>query len=67
MHKNQWKSLRDMSDLLEKHEHLRNVLFNKLGHVLQTVVLTKRCDGEKVVVGKHFQIIFKVDLKNAWK
>lgn len=67
MHKNQWKSLRDMSYLLEKHEHLRNVLFNKLGHVLQTVVLTKRCDGEKVVVGKHFSIIFIIELKNAWK
>eukprot|EP00804_Cyclotella_cryptica_P003746 CCRYP_008916-RA/>CCRYP_008916-RA protein AED:0.11 eAED:0.11 QI:801/1/1/1/0.83/0.71/7/48/561 len=51
MHKNQWKSLRDMSDLLQKHDHLRHVLFNKLGHVLQTVVLTKRCDGEQVVVG----------------
>jgi hypothetical protein len=51
MHKEHWKSLRDMSDLLDKHEHLKHVLYNKLGHVLQTVVLTKRSDSEKVVVG----------------
>ena len=51
MHKSQWKSLREMSDLLEKHDHLKHVLFNKLGHIMQTVVLCKRDSQEKVVVG----------------
>ena len=40
-----------MSDLLDRHDHLKHVLFNKLGHVLQTVVLTQRGSGEQVVVG----------------
>lgn len=51
MHKSQWKSLNDMSELLEKHNHLKHVLFNKLGHVMQTVVLTQRRSQEKVVIG----------------
>ncbi len=51
VHKSQWKSLGDVSDLLDKHDHLRHVLFEKLGHVLQTVVLTRRMKKEKVVVG----------------
>mmetsp|Transcript_24748 Transcript_24748/g.59661 ORF Transcript_24748/g.59661 Transcript_24748/m.59661 type:complete len:1020 (+) Transcript_24748:65-3124(+) len=51
MHKSQWKSLSDMSDLLDKHGHLKHVLFNKLGHVMQTVVLTQRASQEKVVIG----------------
>jgi mRNA deadenylase 3'-5' endonuclease subunit Ccr4 len=51
VHKSQWKSLSDVSDLLGKHDNLRHVLFDKLGHVLQTVVLTRRMNHEKVVVG----------------
>lgn len=51
VHKSQWKSLSDVSDLLGKHDNLRHVLFDKLGHVLQTVVLTRRMNREKVVVG----------------
>ena len=53
MHKRQWQSLNDMSNLLEKHEHLKHVLYNKLGHVFQTVVLTRKGsrDREKVVIG----------------
>jgi mRNA deadenylase 3'-5' endonuclease subunit Ccr4 len=55
MHKRQWTSLNDMSNLLEKHEHLKHVLHNKLGHVFQTVVLTRKDSsknrGEKVVIG----------------
>ena len=51
MHKAQWKSLSDMADLLDKHDHLKHVLFNKLGHVMQTVVLTQRKSQEKVVIG----------------
>ncbi|KAL7544008.1 hypothetical protein ACHAXR_013415 [Thalassiosira sp. AJA248-18] len=51
MHKSQWQSLADMSDLLDRHPNLKHVLFNKLGHVMQTVVLTRRHTQEKVVVG----------------
>ena len=51
MHKAQWKSLSDMADLLDKHDHLKHVLFNKLGHIMQTVVLTQRKSQEKVVIG----------------
>ncbi|KAL7550367.1 hypothetical protein ACHAWF_013611 [Thalassiosira exigua] len=51
MHRAQWKSLDDMVSLLDKHDHLKHVLFNKLGHVMQTVVLTQRKSQEKVVVG----------------
>ena len=51
IHKSQWKSLSDTSNLLKKHDPLRHVLFQKLGHVLQTVVLTRKVNQEKVVVG----------------
>eukprot|EP00584_Thalassiosira_punctigera_P022339 CAMPEP_0172557528 /NCGR_PEP_ID=MMETSP1067-20121228/73752_1 /TAXON_ID=265564 ORGANISM="Thalassiosira punctigera, Strain Tpunct2005C2" /NCGR_SAMPLE_ID=MMETSP1067 /ASSEMBLY_ACC=CAM_ASM_000444 /LENGTH=1101 /DNA_ID=CAMNT_0013346633 /DNA_START=230 /DNA_END=3536 /DNA_ORIENTATION=- len=51
MHKKQWKSLGDMADLVERHNPLKHVLHNKLGHVMQTVVLTQRTSGEKVVIG----------------
>jgi mRNA deadenylase 3'-5' endonuclease subunit Ccr4 len=50
-HTSQWKSLKDMSKLLEKHHELKHVLFNKLGHVMQTVVLTQRQSQEKLVIG----------------
>jgi len=51
LHKSQWNSLNAVSDLLEKHEHLKHVLHEKLGHVMQTVVLTQRSNQEKVVIG----------------
>jgi len=51
LHKSQWNSLNAMSDLLDKHEHLKHVLHEKLGHVIQTVVLTQRSNQEKVVIG----------------
>jgi len=51
LHKSQWNSLNAVSDLLDKHEHLKSVLHEKLGHVLQTVVLTQRSNQEKVVIG----------------
>ena len=50
LHKTEWATLRDVSTLLEEHDHLKHVLFNKLGHVLQTVVLTDKRSKERVVV-----------------
>ena len=46
-----WDSLRDTSDLLRGHDQLRDVLFERLGHILQTIALTDRRTGRKVVVG----------------
>ncbi|KAL3807569.1 hypothetical protein ACHAXA_000694 [Cyclostephanos tholiformis] len=51
MHVFQWKSLQRMSELLNKHDNLKRIMLDKLGHVLQTVVLTQRQSGEKLVVG----------------
>jgi len=50
LHKSEWTTLHDVSNLLEEHDHLKHVLFNKLGHVLQTVVLTDKRSKEKIVV-----------------
>lgn len=50
LHKTEWRSLREVSNLLEQHDHLKHVLFNKLGHVLQTVVLTDKRSNKKVVL-----------------
>ncbi len=51
VHKSEWKSLKDVATLLTQHDHLQDVLFNKLGHVLQTVCLTEKRSKEKVLVG----------------
>jgi hypothetical protein len=51
MHRSQWKSLEDMSELLENHDRLKRVLFDKLGHIMQTVVLTQRQSQEKLLIG----------------
>ena len=51
LHKSQWDSLNAVSNLLDNHEHLKHVLHEKLGHVMQTVVLTQRSNQEKVVIG----------------
>jgi mRNA deadenylase 3'-5' endonuclease subunit Ccr4 len=51
VHKSEWNSLKDVATLLTQHEHLQDVLFNKLGHVLQTVCLTEKRSKEKVLVG----------------
>ena len=50
LQKSHWKSMGDILQLLNKHDELKNVMFNKLGHVLQTVVLTHKQSQEKVVV-----------------
>jgi 2',5'-phosphodiesterase len=50
LHKSHWKSMGDIMHLLNTHDELKNVMFNKLGHVLQTVVLTHKQSQEKVVV-----------------
>lgn len=50
LHKTEWKTLKNVANLLDEHDHLKHVLFNKLGHVLQTVVLTGKRSKEKVVV-----------------
>ncbi len=51
MRTSQWKSLKHMSELLDKHDKLKRIMLDKLGHILQTVVLTQRQSGEKLVVG----------------
>lgn len=51
LQKSHWKSMGDILQLLNKHNELKNVMFNKLGHVIQTVVLTHKQSQEKVVVG----------------
>jgi mRNA deadenylase 3'-5' endonuclease subunit Ccr4 len=50
LHKTEWRTLKDVANLLDEHDHLKHVLFNKLGHVLQTVVLTDKRKKEKVLV-----------------
>jgi mRNA deadenylase 3'-5' endonuclease subunit Ccr4 len=49
--RSQWKSLKHMSELLDKHDSLKRIMLDKLGHIFQTVVLTQRHSGEKLVVG----------------
>ena len=50
-HRAQWPSLDDSAKLLAAHRPLRRVVLDKLGHVLQTVALTRRDTGERLVVG----------------